>query len=52
MGPSADQLKQAVERQHGGSAKLVTKLPVKEVIEGKTVSDGIAGTAPAATGSN
>jgi len=35
---SARQLKQAVESQHGGTAIWVTKLPVKEVFEGKTVS--------------
>jgi hypothetical protein len=36
----ADQLKQAVESKHGGTAKLVTKLPVKETFEGKTVWEG------------
>ena len=40
MEVSADQLKRAVESQHGGEAKLVTKLPVKEVYEGQTVWEG------------
>jgi hypothetical protein len=38
---SARQLKQAVESQHGGTAIWVTKLPVKEVFEGKTVWEGV-----------
>ena len=37
----ADQLKQAVESQHGGTAVLVDALPVKELFQGKTVWDGI-----------
>jgi hypothetical protein len=38
---SADQLKRAVEGQHGGTAALVDALPVKEVYQGKTVWDGV-----------
>jgi hypothetical protein len=41
MDVSADQLKYAVEKQHGGKATLVTKLPVKEIFEGKTVWEGV-----------
>jgi hypothetical protein len=41
MGVSVDQLKQAVEGQHGGKAVLVDALPVKEVFEGKTVWEGV-----------
>lgn len=37
MEVSVDKLKQAVEAQHGRKAMLVTKLPVKDVGEGKTV---------------
>lgn len=37
---SPDQLKQAVERQHGGIATLVEVVPVKEEFEGKTVWEG------------
>jgi hypothetical protein len=36
MEVSANQLKQAVEGQHGGTAALVSVEPVKEVWEGKT----------------
>ena len=38
---SVDQLKRAVEGQHGGKARLVTKLPVKDVSNGKTVWEGV-----------
>jgi hypothetical protein len=38
---SARQLKQAVESQHGGTAIWVTKLPAKEVHDGKTVWEGV-----------
>jgi hypothetical protein len=38
---SADQLKQAVEGQHGGMATLVNVVPVKEVFEGRTVWEGV-----------
>ena len=37
MEVSVDQLKQAVEGQHGGKASLVDVLPVKELFEGKVV---------------
>lgn len=38
---SVDQLKQAVEGQHGGKAVLVAAEPVKEVFNGQTVWDGV-----------
>lgn len=38
---SSDQLKQAVESQHGGTATLVQAVPVREEFEGKTVWDGV-----------
>jgi hypothetical protein len=41
MDVSVDQLKQAVEGQHGGKAVLVAAQPVKEVFEGKTVWEGV-----------
>jgi hypothetical protein len=41
MEVSVDQLKQAVEGQHGGTATLVDVLPVKEVFDGKTVWEGV-----------
>jgi hypothetical protein len=41
MEVSADQLKQAVEGQHGGTAALAAVLPVKEVWDGKTVWEGV-----------
>jgi hypothetical protein len=41
MEVSVNQVRWAVERQHGGTAKFVTKLPVKEVFEGKTVWEGV-----------
>ena|ERR1700737_1418042 len=37
----ADQLREAVEHTHGGSATLVQALPVKETFEGATVWEGI-----------
>jgi hypothetical protein len=37
---SPDQLKHAVEGQHGGTATLVSVEPVKEVYQGKTVWEG------------
>lgn len=40
MEVSVDQLKQAVEGQHGGTAMLVAMEPVKEVFNGKTVWEG------------
>jgi hypothetical protein len=38
---SPDQLKQAVESQHGGTATFVQAVPVHETFEGKTVWDGV-----------
>lgn len=40
MDVDADQLKQAIEGQHGGKAALVEALPVKEVFQGQTVWEG------------
>jgi hypothetical protein len=40
MEVGADQLKQAVEGQHGGTAVLSSVEPVKEVFDGKTVWEG------------
>jgi len=37
---SSDQLKDAIESQHGGKATLVAIDPVKEVFEGKIVWQG------------
>jgi hypothetical protein len=37
----AGQLKQAVERMHGGSAQLVQSVPVQETFEGKLVWEGV-----------
>ena len=36
-----DQLRQAVEGQHGGTATLVESVPVKEKFQGKTVWEGV-----------
>ena len=36
-----DQLKQAIESQHDGTAVLADALPVKEVFDGKTVWEGV-----------
>ena len=36
-----EQLKQAVESQHRGTASLVQAVPVREEFEGKTVWDGV-----------
>jgi hypothetical protein len=41
MEVSADQLKQAVESQHGGTARLVAIERVKEVFDGRTAWDGV-----------
>jgi hypothetical protein len=41
MEVSTDQLKQAVEGQHGGKATLVAAEPVKEMFNGKTVWEGV-----------
>lgn len=40
MEVSADQLKQAVEGQHGGRAVLSSVEPIKEVFNGATVWEG------------
>jgi len=37
----ADQLKQAVERMHGGMATFAQFVPVRETFEGKTVWEGV-----------
>src|SRR3984893_9790001 len=37
----ADQLKQAVEQMHGGSAQLAQSVPVREVFDGKPVWEGV-----------
>jgi hypothetical protein len=37
----ADQLKQAVEQMHGGSAQLAQSVPVRETFEGKPVWEGV-----------
>src|SRR6478672_3438926 len=37
----ADQLKQAVEQMHGGSATLAQSVPVRETFEGKPVWEGV-----------
>src|SRR6266481_9219940 len=37
----ADQLKQAVEGLHGGTATLAQSVPVHEAFEGKTVWEGV-----------
>ena len=34
---TADQLRQFVERQHGGKAELVTKLTVRQCVDGQAV---------------
>src|SRR5262245_38796014 len=41
MEVGADQLKRAVQAQHGGTAILVGVEPVKEVLQGKTVWEGV-----------
>lgn len=37
----AGQLREAVERQHGGTAKLAQSVPVKETFQGATVWEGV-----------
>ena len=37
----ADQLKEAVENMHGGTATLAQSVPVRETFEGKTVWEGV-----------
>lgn len=41
MEVSSDQLKAAVEGQHGGKATLISAEPVKETHDGKTVWEGV-----------
>jgi hypothetical protein len=36
-----DQLRLAVESQHGGKATLTQSVPVKEIFDGKTVWEGV-----------
>jgi hypothetical protein len=38
---SADQLKQAIESQHGGTATFVQSAPVREAFEGRPVWEGV-----------
>ena len=38
---SADQLKQAIESQHGGTAALAQSVPVREAFDGKPVWEGV-----------
>src|ERR1700730_391046 len=38
---NADELKLAIESQHGGTATLIQAVPVKETFEGQTVWEGI-----------
>jgi hypothetical protein len=40
---SADELKQAVESEHGGTANFVEFVPIKETHDGKTVWEGTVG---------
>ena len=37
----ADQLKEAIEQMHGGSAQLAQSVPVRETFDGKTVWEGV-----------
>lgn len=37
----SDELRKAVESQHGGKANFVESVPVKETFDGKTVWDGV-----------
>jgi hypothetical protein len=37
----ADQIKEAVENMHGGTATLAQSVPVRETFEGKTVWEGV-----------
>lgn len=41
MEVSTDQLRQAIESQHGGMATLVQSVPVSELFQGKPVWEGI-----------
>lgn len=37
----ADQLREAVQNMHGGTATLAQSVPVRETFEGKTVWEGV-----------
>src|SRR5437763_6309950 len=37
----ADQLREAVEKMHGGTATLAQSVPIRETFEGKTVWEGV-----------
>ena len=37
----ADQLREAVEKMHGGTATLAQSVPVREIFAGKTVWEGV-----------
>src|SRR4051812_4993062 len=37
----ADQLRDAVQKMHGGTATLAQSVPVRETFEGKTVWEGV-----------
>jgi hypothetical protein len=37
----ADQLKEAIERMHGGTATLAQSVPVRETFDGKPVWEGV-----------
>jgi hypothetical protein len=41
MEMSSDQIREAVERMHGGSATLAQSVPVRETFEGQTVWEGV-----------
>jgi hypothetical protein len=41
MEMSSDQIREAVERMHGGSAQLAQSVPVRETFEGKPVWEGV-----------
>jgi hypothetical protein len=41
MEVSQDQLKQAIESQHGGTAVFVDSVPVHEVFQGRPVWEGL-----------
>jgi hypothetical protein len=36
-----DQLRESVERMHGGSASLTQSVPIRETFKGKTVWEGV-----------
>src|ERR671927_1598302 len=38
---SQDQLRDAIERQHGGKARFVEAVPVSETFQGQTVWEGV-----------